>query len=119
MTTILHFEIKKMFYTISQYLIPEGHGSLGWAGSRHGEHAGGGGLPGALWREKPPEGQATDASLPRTLIFILHAYKSVKDLFLFHVRGGKRETFISPTRLLFLKSEDKSTSEVEHVNGRY
>lgn len=108
-----------MFYTISQYLIPEGRGPLGWTGSRQGEHAGGRGLPWALWRGKPPEGQPTDASLPGTLILILHAYKSVKDLFLFHVRNGKRETFISSTRLLILKSEDKSTSEVEYGNGRY
>lgn len=50
-----------------------------------------------------PEGQDTPASLPGTLTFILRAYKSVEDLFLFHVRGGKRETCVSPTRLSIFK----------------
>ena len=47
------------------------------------------------------------------LILMLHAYKSVEDLFLLCVKSGKRETFLSPTRLSILRSEDKSTSELE------
>lgn len=53
-------------------------------------------------REQLPAGQETLSALLGTLIFIFHAYMSVEDLFLFHVKGGKRKTSESPTRLSVL-----------------
>lgn len=52
------------------------------------------------WREQLPEGAL--ASLLGTLLFIVCAHKYFEDLVLLHVSGGKKETFISPTRLSIL-----------------